>query len=137
MNTRDIMKDPVYQTALFSIENQILSASEAAKEEGVEFNDSQVRSILNKVRKSSEGKSPSIPDESPRDKMLAKLHGKLLELKYGLVFEDNEGKVEPFSTREWLLCLKTIEESIQTRSTGPGSRAYLEFVKGFIGKAKG
>ncbi len=38
----------------------------------------------------------------------------------------------PLPVRDWLLCLETVEDSIQRRSTGPGSRAYLEFIAAFI-----
>lgn len=36
---------------------------------------------------------------------------------------------------KWCICLRTVEDSIQRYSTGPGSQAYLSFIEGFIAKA--
>lgn len=135
MKTTDIMKDELYAPILFAIESRIHASNVAAKSAGIDFNDSQIRSTLNKVRKSSEGNAPKIPNESPRDQTLAALHRELLQLRSQFQFEDSEGNQNPFPTREWCLCLRTVEESIQRYSTGPGSQAYLAFIAGFIAKA--
>lgn len=65
MNTTAIMKDPAFTPILFSIERQILACVRAAKTDGIDFNNSQIRSTLNKVRKTSESGKPQIPDTSP------------------------------------------------------------------------
>jgi hypothetical protein len=135
MNTTDIMRNPAFTPILFSIERQILACVRAAKADGIDFNDSQIRSTLNKVRKTSEGGKPQISDISPRDKALAELHAELLKVREGLAMEDSEGNREPLPTRLWVLCLRTVEDSIQRYSTGPGSRGYQDFLETFISKA--
>ena len=94
MNTTDIMKDPFFAPILFEIERRILTCVRSARAAGIEINDSQIRSTLNKVRKTSEGGKPQIPDESPREKALAGLHGDLLKTRAGFMSEDSEGHRE-------------------------------------------
>ena len=132
MNTNDIMKDPFYQPVLFQIESRILDCAYAAEAAGIPVNDSQIRTILNKVRKSSEGGKPQIPNASPRDQMLAQLHRDLLQVRVDMKELGSDLQVEALSTREWTFCLRTVEESIQRHSTGPGSQGYLTFLEGFI-----
>ena len=134
MNTTDIMKDPFFAPILFEIERRILTCVHSARVAGIEINDSQIRSTLNKVRKTSEGGKPQIPNESPREKALVGLHGDLLKARAGFMSEDSEGHREPLSTREWTLCIRTIEDSIQRYSTGSGSRGYQDFLESFIAK---
>lgn len=134
MNTTDIMKDPFFTPILFEIERRILACARAAKADGIDMNDSQIRSTLNKVRKTSEGGKPQIPDTSPREKALAALHADLLKVREGLMMEDSEGNREPLPTKAWTLCIRTIEDSIQRYSTGPGSRGYQDFLESFIQK---
>ena len=134
MNTTTIMKDPFFAPILFEIERQILAFVQSAKADGIEMNDSQIRSTLNKVRKTAEGGKPQIPDTSLRDKALAGLHGDILKLRAGFVAEDKEGNREPLPTQAWTLCIRTIEDSIQRHSTGPGSRGYQDFLETFIAK---
>lgn len=134
MNKNTIMKDPFYAPILFEIESCILSCVRSAKAEGVEMNDSQIRSTLNKVRKTSEGGKPQIPDTSPRDKALVGLHGDLIKVRAGFIAEESDGTRKPLPTKEWTLCLRTIEDSIQRYATGSGSRGYQEFLEDFIPK---
>lgn len=136
MNTTDIMKNPAFTPVLFQIERRILESVRAARAEGLDINDSQIRSTLNKVRKTSEGGKPAISGASPRDQALARLHDDLLNVRQTLAFEDPEGNREPLPTKIWALCLRTVEESIQRHSTGPGSHGYQEFIEVFIGKAR-
>lgn len=135
MKTTDIMKDEFFAPILIAIESRIHSSNVAAKSAGIDFNDPQIRSTLNKVRKSSEGNAPKIPNESPRDQALAILHRELLQLRSQFQFQDSEGDQNPLPTREWCLCIRTVEDSIQRYSSGPGSQAYLSFIAGFIAKA--
>ena len=134
MNTTDIMKDPFYTPILFQVESQIHRCATAAKSNGIALNDSQIRSALNKARKTAEGSKPQIPSATPRDQVLAGLCEMLLKVRLGLMIEDHEGNQTPLSTREWTLCLRTVEESIARHSSGSGSQAYLEFLGGFIPK---
>lgn len=134
MNTNDIMKDPFFTPILSEIERRILASVRSAKADGIEINDSQIRSTLNKVRKTSEGKKPQIPNESPRERALAGLHGTLIKLREGFMSEDSEGNREPISTTAWTLSIRTVEDSIQRYSTGPGSKGYQVFLEGFMGR---
>ena len=93
MNSTDIKKDPFFAPILLEVERRILASVQTAKADGIDMNDSQIRSTLTKVRKSSEGGKPQIPNESPRDKVLAALHGDLLKVRAGFMSEDSEGKV--------------------------------------------
>jgi hypothetical protein len=136
MNTTDIMTNPAFTPVLFQIERQILESVRAARAEGLDFNDSQIRSTLNKVRKTSEGGKPAIPGASPRDQALARLHDDLLKARQTIALEDAEGNREPLPTKIWILCLRTVEESIQRYSTGPGSHGYQDFIEVFIGKKR-
>jgi hypothetical protein len=136
MNTTDIMKNPAFVPILFEIERRILAAVRSAKADGIEFNDSQIRSILNKVRKAAEGGKTQVPEESPRDKALAKLYCDLIEARKDIQMEASTGQREALPTRIWTLCLRTIEDSIQRYSTGPGSKCYQGFLEGFISKAE-
>jgi len=116
MNTTDIMKDPFFAPILFEIERRILGSVRSAKADGIDMNDSQ------------------IPDSSPRDKLLAALHTDLVKMRAGFMSEDSEGNREPLPTKAWTLCIRTIEDSIQRYSTGPGSRGYQNFLESFIAK---
>lgn len=135
MNTTDIMRNPAFAPILFEIEKRIHARIHSARADGIEFNDSQIRSTLNKVRKSAEGKAPQIPDTTPRDQALASLHRSLLEARKTILMEDGAGSAEPISTSLWMLCVRTVEDSIQRYSTGPGSRGYQSFLDGFMAKA--
>ena len=137
MNTTDIMKDPFFAPILFEIERRILACVRSAKADGIDMNDSQIRSTLNKVRKTSEGGKPQIPNESPREKALAGLHEDLIKVRAGFMSEDSEGNHEPLPTKSWTLCIRTIEDSIQRYATGPGSRGYQDFLVSFIAKGSG
>lgn len=134
MTTTQIRQEPRYVPYILAIERRIDTASRAAKQVGVEFNDSQVRSVLNKVRKSLEGGAPKIPGGAPREELLAALHHDLLHLQSEFLADDG-GQATPLPIRARLLCIKVVEESIQKNSTGPGSQAYLDFLVGFIARA--
>jgi hypothetical protein len=134
MNTTSIMKNPIFTPILFEIERRILACVHATQAAGIDLNDSQIRSTLNKVRKSAEGKKPQIPNASPREKALAALHEDLLNVWADFMLEDSVGECGPLSVQTWTLCIRTIEESIQRHSTGPGSRGYQNFLEGFIKK---
>jgi hypothetical protein len=134
MNTTDLMRDPFYAQILFEIEGQVLATDRAAKSRGIELTDSQVRSILNKVRKSATGSSPKIETVSVRDQVLADLYKELLRVKASILVETEEGNSEELSTDDWVLSLRAVEDSIRLRSIGSGSRAYLIFLEGFLSR---
>ena len=136
MTTDDILKGPQYQLMLYMIESSILTYDKMATEQGIPINDSQVRSILTKVRKTAEGGSPVIPNATPREKILAELHRALVGRYPEFQEESADGTSRPVSVPIWTLCLRTVEESVQRRFTGSGSRAYLEFIAGFLPKQR-
>lgn len=134
MNTAHIKSDSLYTPIIFAIESRIVAADKEAKAEGISLTDSQVRSVLNRVRKSA-----AVPDPGAgarRDQILADLQGDLAYFGTHVSFEDEAGERIPVSTQEWHLCLRTVEDSIRVRSLGPGSRGYLEFITDFVAKAK-
>jgi hypothetical protein len=135
MNKTHIMKDPFYTPVLYLIEKNILNCDQTATAAGTMVNDSQVRSILNKLRKTAVGENPNIPNSTPREKILAGLHDILTTAYQGLkvgVEGQPDAPQTPLPVRDWLLCLETLEESIKRHSSGPGSRAYLDYLKGFL-----
>lgn len=136
MKTSDVKKNEALTPILFEIESSILGHVRTANAEGVALNDSHIRSILNKVRKTSEGKSPKVPNESPRESLLARLHESLIDVRRHFHLEDESGEREILPTSLWTACIRTIEESIQRHSTGPGSKGYQQFLESFIGSAR-
>ena len=132
MNTTDLMKDPFFVPILHAIESQIAARDREAGTKNLALNDSQVRSILNKVRKKAEGGAPKVPVDSDREKVLAALYEDLVETRGGIQVEDEDGNATALPARDWILALRSIEDSIRLRSSGPGSRAYLNFLDGFI-----
>ena len=132
MTSANIMHDETYQPVLYMIERCILTYDKIATEQGQPINDSQVRSILTKVRKTAEGGTPKIPASSPREKILAELHEALVSVLPEILEEGENPKKRPLPVPIWTLCLQTVEESIQRRSSGPGSRFYLEFIAGYF-----
>jgi hypothetical protein len=136
MKTSAVMKNEALTPILYEIESRILAHVRTASAEGIALNDSHIRSILNKVRKTSEGKPPKIPNESPRDRLLARLHESLLDARQSFFLEDESGEATILlPTSIWTACIRTIEESIQRHSTGPGSIGYQQFIGSFIGSA--
>jgi hypothetical protein len=132
MNTTDLMRDSFYAPILFQIERRILDAHRNSKSHGIELTDSQVRSILHKVRKSSTGATPQMATTSPRERILADLYEELIHVKSCIAVASGEGPPEEVPTEDWMLSLRTVEDSIRLRSTGPGSRAYLNSLEGFL-----
>ena len=134
MNTAQIKNDSLYTPIILAIEGRIVGADKQAKADGINLTDSQVRSVLNRVRKSAQLPDPSAG--SRRDQILAGLQGDLAYFGSHLSFEDESGEKVPISMHAWQLCLRTVEDSIRVRSSGPGSRGYLEFITDFVAKAK-
>lgn len=133
MNTTNLMKDPFFAPILQRIETRLAMADTTAQDRGISLTDSQMRSALLKVRKTAEGSPPKEKEPtSPREILLAELHTQLLETRDDFTMEDTQGNREPLQAKAWILALRTIEDSIRLRMEGNGSRAYLEFVRGFL-----
>jgi hypothetical protein len=136
MNTTNLMKDSFYVPILFQIESRILVSDREARSRNTTLNDSQVRSILNRVRKAAEGATPTVPAGSEREKILAALFHDLCQLRTTLLVESGEGEKTALPTRDWSLALRGVEESIRVHSTGSGSRAYLDYLEKFMTSEK-
>lgn len=122
------MKDPFYASILFQIETRILTADQKASAQGIALTDSQVRSVAHRARKAAQGASPQIPASSPRDKALAELYSDLISARTEIYVSGPESLAEPL--------LQAVEDSIRLRSTGSGSRSYLDFLPGFLPEIK-
>ena len=140
-NPTDRMKDPFYAGLLFKIEQMICMADDEAKRQGLELNDSQVRSALIKAKKKVEGGEPDIPEVTERDRVLAMLIDGLFQAPDDIL-EQTTGaggtvQEEPLRISEWCKALETVEDSVKTRKSNiPGSRNYLNFVHRFIQQAE-
>ncbi len=134
MNTTNLMRDPFYVPILARIETRIAEADREAVQEGVPLTDSQVRSILNRVRKSA--KIPDMDAGSRRDQILAKLQSDLTALGLALGLRDKSGQEMILPEKDWHLSLRCVEDSIKLRSSGPGSREYLEYIAAFVGQVR-
>ncbi|MES2568585.1 MAG: hypothetical protein V4710_00855 [Verrucomicrobiota bacterium] len=133
MKTTNVFQDPFYVPILLQIERRIAKADEEARAEGIVLTDSSVRSTLNKVRKHAmEGKGMAPVAGSPRDGLLAALYESLVELRSALAVTSTGEETEDLPLNDWVLALRSIEESIRTRGTGPGCRDYLEFIGPFV-----
>ena len=132
MNTTDLMKDPFFVPILHAIESPIAVRDREARARNLTLNDSQVRSILNKVRKKAEGGAPKVLADSDRDKVLAALYDDLVEARGDIQVEDEDGTATALPARDWILALRSVEDSIRLRSSGSGSREYLNFLDVFI-----
>jgi hypothetical protein len=126
------MNDPFYTAIIFQIESRIIAKHRDAQSKNLQLTDSQVRSILNKVRKTSGGAKTQLPTGSEREQILGSLHGELMQVWAELSVESADGQIEDLPLRDWVLALKTVEDSIQTHSSGPGSYSYLVFLEGFM-----
>jgi len=132
VNTTDLMNDPFYSPILYMIERAIAVRDREAQGRSVIIKDSQVRSILNKVRKKAEGGSPKIPSESERDNVLAAIFEDVIQARGEIQVEEADGTLTDLPVRDWILAVRSVEDSIRLRSSGPGSREYLNFLDGFV-----
>lgn len=133
MKIRDRMGDPFYANLMFRIERIVCSADGLAKENGLVWTDSQVRSAFVKTIKKLEGGTPEIPQANERDKTLAELIERLCLAwqNLGPVCERN------VACGDWINAIEAVEDSLQIRkSPVPGSRCYLDFVQRFIADAQ-
>lgn len=133
MKTSDIRKNPAFAPYLFEIEKRIHEAVQVAGEQGIDLSDSKIRSTVIKARKAAEGGSPKVAVESARDKILFDLYRSLVEARESVLMEvEGSEKRMPLPMRYWILCLRTVEESIQFHSTGAGSKGYQQYIAPFI-----
>ena len=127
------MRDPFYARIMFKIEKQIHEFDRKTKEmEGVEVKDSDVKSAIRKalgmLRQTRPLRRPKDRDDRLKGALAIELAGVL-----GLLAE-KENVARP----EYVNALRAVEDSlVLRRETGGHSRGYLEYLEGFIAKAKG
>lgn len=138
----DRMRDPFYAGLLCQIEHIICQADGDAKSKGIRLTDSQIKSALNKTRKKLEGGAPEIPTGSEKDGIIAQLIDSLSLAHHDLMERQRDPNGtetdKPLDVTDWVRAIETVEDSVKTRKSHiPGSRDYLDFVRGFIEQAKG
>jgi len=136
------MKDPYYAGLLFQIEQMICEADDEAKCMGLQLTDSQVRSAMLKAQRKVRGEEPVISETNEREKILSALIDSIYQapdyIMKRTMTDDGAEEEEPLPISDWRKALETVAGSIQTRrSNVPGSRCYLDFLHGFIGKTWG
>lgn len=135
------MRDPFFAQLMFLIEELICAADAEARGKQIILKDSQILSALTKTHGLVSGKEPKINESTEADRILKKLIFAISQLTTnpnGPVLEQLEGGLlEPVSKKYWGLAIEAVMESLSIRrSKIPGSREYLDFVKGFIDQAK-
>ncbi len=132
MKFGNIVQDPYYSQIIFRIESVIHQCDAQAKADGIDFKDSDVKSILQKSIGIAKGKRPNIPEKSEKEKRLAMMLSKLLALAEALSTDTEDGSV---SKSDWIISLSAVDDSLKTRREMYGhSRGYLDFLKGFLEK---
>lgn len=140
-NPTDRMQDPFYAGLIFQIESRICHADAQAKSGNIALTDSQVRSAILKARRMALGATPKISGSNERERILAALIDDINRApqSFWVQTESETGATseEPLPMSYWADALETVAESIDTRrSDYPGSRDYLDFLHGFIERAR-
>jgi hypothetical protein len=141
MNTTDLMRDPFYAGLMFHIERQIVEADAEARAKGVRFTDSNIKSLLVKLKAIAEGESPSLEAGNQKEELLCglvkRIHASRAGVREGASPDARIDETKIVSDRDWLLGLKAVADSLKLRrSDEAGSRDYLDFLNDFIGKAR-
>lgn len=139
MSRNDTMRDPRYSSVLLEIERSLHEADHLASVRGLTLTDSNIRSLLVRAINDAKGKTARSVDvpASDKDRLLAEAQQKLAAVRAAVVEERvrPDGTVErrPSAAADWIAALEAIKASAAVR-TGPepGSRGYLEFLRGFI-----
>lgn len=138
------MRDPRYAGILFEIERKIHEADQLAATRGLTLTDSNVRSLLIRAINEAKGKTAKAAEAplSDKDRLLGEAQQQLAIVRQAIVEErdrpDGEIDRRPLPASDWIAALEAIRDSCAVR-TGrePGSRGYLEFLRGFIKDAAG
>jgi hypothetical protein len=135
----DRMRNPFYAGLMFRIEELIFMVDEEAAEQGIELTDSQIRSTLIKACKMVQGADPVLDPTSDREKILADLAMHIYHAPDHITegTADSDGE-RPLEISHWVNALESVQASIDVRrSTLPGSRGYLRFLRDFMAQARG
>jgi hypothetical protein len=144
MSRNDTMRDPRYALILLQIERCLHDTDKLAATRGLTLTDSNIRSLLVRAINEAKGKTAKSVETamSDKDRFLAEALPRLVAVR-GAIFEAQDqpdGSIEhrPLPSADWIAALEAIRDSCALR-TGrePGSRGYLEFVRGFLAKTAG
>ena len=138
------MRDPRYAGILLEIERKLHEADHLAGVRGLTLTDSNIRSLLVRASNEAKGKTAKSAEAalSDKDRFLAEALLQLAAVRTVIVEERDgaDGTVErrPLPAADWIAALEAIKDSCAVR-TGrePGSRGYLEFLRGFMKDAAG
>jgi hypothetical protein len=138
------MRDPRYAGILLEIERTLHEADRLAGARGLMLTDSNIRSLLVRTINEAKGKTAKGTETavSVKDRFLAEAQQQLAAVLTAIVEERDgaDGTVErrPLPAADWIAALEAIKDSCTVR-TGrePGSRGYLEFLRGFMKDAAG
>ena len=139
-----MMRDPRYAGILLEIERKLHEADRLADARGLTLTDSNIRSLLVRAINDAKGKTAKSAEAagSDKDRFLAEALLQLAAVRTVIVEEraGPDGRVErrPLPSADWVAGLEAIKDSCAVR-TGrePGSRGYLEFLRGFMKDATG
>jgi hypothetical protein len=138
------MRDPRYSGILLEIERKLHEADRLASASGLTLTDSNIRSLLIRTIHDAKGKTAKSAENtaSDKDRFLVEALQQLAAVRAAIV-EESEQPDEPVQQRplpaaDWIASLEAIKDSCAVR-TGrePGSRGYLEFLRGFMKDATG
>lgn len=144
MNQRDTMRDPRYSGILLEIERTLHKADHLAVGRGLTLTDSNIRSLLVRAINDAKGKTAksSANAAADKDRFIAEALQQLTDVRAAIVEERDQpdGSVQqgPLPAADWIASLEAIKDSCEVR-TGrePGSRGYLEFLRGFMKQVAG
>ena len=133
------MRDPRYSGILLEIERTLHEADRLASARGLTLTDSNIRSLLVRAINEAKGKTakPAGGTASDKDRFLAEALLQLAAVRAAIIEERDlpDGTVQqiPLPAADWIASLEAIKDSCAVR-TGqePGSRGYLEFLRGFM-----
>ena len=139
MKNHDLMRDPFFAQLMYVIESAICMADKHAKESGVRLTDSSIKSALNKARRITPNQiiTPLTKLES-RDDFVEEL-ARSIAANREIFVEETEygGEKQEISPSDWINAISAVEASLKLRrSTEPGTRYYLDYVRNFIGEGK-
>ena len=133
------MRDPRYSGILLEIERKLNEADCLAVARGLTLTDSNIRSLLVRAINDAKGKAAKSAENaaSDKDRFLAEALQQLAAVRAAIVeqWEQPDGSFKNLSlpAAVWIASLEAIKDSCAVR-TGrePGSRGYLEFLRGFM-----
>ena len=136
-NPADRMRDSFYIGIINVIEKAIRAADNAAKAEGIQLSDSNVKSALAKAKKLLKGGELAPPESGGRNQIIYDLATSIAALPDYLgeqrVNDSGQEEEAPLAPIEVLRGIATVESSLKKwRSKTPGSRTYIHFIRRFL-----